>query len=252
MWNIRPDRELPLSTHLEELRSRLIISIVAVLAATVLGFVFSDALIGILKAPGGETSAHLYVFSPLDGFLVKWRVALLGGLALASPIWLYQLLSFVAPGLTESERRVVIPLIGAGSVLFALGVAFGYYLMYGMIGVLLALFGPQLTYFPSADAYISFVLFFLLSTGIAFELPVVLYALVRLRVISTALLRKQRRYFYFAMFVFAEVITPVSDPIVAPLTITLPLVLLYELTIFVARLGERQTERGLAAQRSSS
>jgi sec-independent protein translocase protein TatC len=102
-----------------------------------------------------------------------------------------------------------------------------------------------LDYFPSADAYISFVVFFLISTGIAFEMPVVLYGQVRLHILSTDLLRKQRRYFYFAMFVFAEIITPVSDPIVAPLTITVPLVLLYEITLFIARIGERQRERAM-------
>jgi len=239
---ISPKRDpvMPLTGHLEELRTRLIISAVAVLITTTLAFVFSDQLIEILKAPGGATSAKLYVFSPMDGFFVKWRVALLAGLSLASPVWAYQLLAFVAPGLTEQERRVIMPLVGVGFGLFALGAAFGYYLLYGMINVLIALFGPQLNYFPSADAYISFVLFFLLSTGIAFELPIILYALVRLRILSTDLLRKQRRYFYFAMFVFAEIITPVSDPIIAPLTITVPLVLLYEITLIVARWGERQ------------
>jgi sec-independent protein translocase protein TatC len=240
MFSPNRDKVMPLTEHLEELRTRLIISVVAVLVTTALAFIFADQLIAILKAPGGATSSHLYVFSPMDGFFVKWRVALLAGLALASPIWAYQLVAFITPGLTETERRVIVPLVGFGFLLFALGAAFGYYLLYGMIGVLIALFGPQLNYFPSADAYISFVMFFLLSTGIAFELPIILYALVRLHLLSTELLRKQRRYFYFVMFVFAEIITPVSDPIIAPLTITVPLVLLYELTLMVARWGERQ------------
>ncbi len=236
---------MPLTGHLEELRSRLIKSGLAVLATTTLAFIFADILIALLKAPGGDTSAHLYVFSPMDGFFVKWRVALIAGLVLASPVWAYQLLAFVTPGLTDQERRVIVPVVGFGFLLFAVGAAFGYYLLYGMINVLIALFGPQLNYFPSADAYISFVLFFLLSTGIAFEVPIILYVLVRLHIISTDLLRKQRRYFYFAMFVFAEIITPVSDPIIAPLTITVPLVLLYELTLMVARWGERTKSNAL-------
>ncbi len=229
---------MPLTAHLDELRTRLIISVLAVLVTSALAFAFADVLLVLLKAPGGATSAKLYVLSPMDGFFVKWRIALLSGLALASPIWAYQLLSFITPGLTELERRVIVPVVGAGFLRFALGAGFGYFLLYGMINVLLALFGPQLNYFPAADAYISFVLFFLLSTGLAFELPVILYALVRLHLLSTDLLRKQRRYFYFAMFVVAEIITPVSDPIIAPLTITLPLVILYELTILAARRGE--------------
>jgi sec-independent protein translocase protein TatC len=240
MLNPRRDDVMPLTGHLEELRSRLLISVIAVLVTTALAFILSDHIIAILKGPAGNITLH--VFSPMDGFFVKWRVALFCGLALAFPIWGYELIAFIAPGLTDQERRVIVPLVGVGFFLFALGAAFGYYLLFGMINVLIALFGPQLDYFPSADAYISFVVFFLISTGIAFEMPVVLYGLVRLHILSTTLLRKQRRYFYFIMFVFAEIITPVSDPIIAPLTITVPLVLLYEITLFIARLGERQSQ----------
>lgn len=241
---------MPLTGHLEELRSRLLISVVAVLVTTTLAFILSDHIIGLLKVPAGNITLH--VFSPMDGFFVKWRVALFSGLALAFPVWGYELIAFIAPGLTESERRVIVPLVGVGFFLFALGATFGYYLLFGMINVLIALFGPQLDYFPSADAYISFVTFFLISTGIAFEMPVVLYGLVRLHILSTELLRKQRRYFYFIMFVFAEVITPVSDPIIAPLTITVPLVLLYEITLFIARMGERREQRALVEHKSGS
>ncbi len=247
MSSPKRDAIMPLTAHLEELRSRLIVSIFAVLVTTIVGFVLADQIIAIVKIPAGGITLH--VFSPMDGFFVKWRIALFTGLALASPIWVYQLVAFIAPGLTDEEKRVVVPVVGAGFVLFALGAAFGYYLLFGMMNVLIALFGPQLDYFPSADAYISFVIFFVLSVGVAFELPVLLYTLVRLHVISTELLRKQRRYFYFAMFVFAEIITPVSDPIIAPLTITVPLVLLYELTLIIARWGERQRERTLAVPR---
>jgi sec-independent protein translocase protein TatC len=250
MLNPRREIVMPLTGHLEELRSRLLISIIAVLVTTSLAFILSDHIIALLKGPAGAITLH--VFSPMDGFFVKWRVALFTGLAVAFPVWGYELIAFIAPGLTDQERRVIVPLVGVGFVLFAVGATFGYYLLFGMMNVLIALFGPQLDYFPSADAYISFVVFFLISTGIAFELPVVLYGLVRLHILSTALLRRQRRYFYFVMFVFAEIITPVSDPIIAPLTITVPLVLLYEATLLVARWGERQRERALVGRKSSS
>lgn len=241
---------MPLTGHLEELRSRLVVSVIAVLITTTLAFILSDHVIAILKVPAGNITLH--VFSPMDGFFVKWRVALFCGLALAFPVWGYELIAFIAPGLTDVERRVIVPLVGVGFVLFAMGATFGYYLLFGMINVLIALFGSQLDYFPSADAYISFVVFFLVSTGIAFELPVVLYGLVRLHILSTDMLRRQRRYFYFAMFVFAEIITPVSDPIIAPLTITVPLVLLYEITLAIARFGERQKERPLVGDKTGS
>ena len=237
MSDTAADKNMSLVSHLEELRTRFIIALIAVGITTAIAFVFSDLILQWLKVPAGEIILH--VFSPMDGFFVKWRVALFTGISLAFPIWAYEIVAFISPGLTDYERRVVLPLVGVAFLLFLVGVAFGYYLLFGMITVLVALFGPQLEYFPAADAYMSFVTFFLLSTGLAFELPVLLYALVRLHLISIELLKKQRRYFYFGMFVFAEIITPVADPIVAPLTITLPMVVLYELTIIVAGLSRR-------------
>lgn len=227
-----------LAPHVLELRSRLVISFIAILIAVVITFVFADNLIALLKQPSGNIT--LNVFNILDSFFIKWRVALFGGLALSSPVWLFQLVSFISPGLTARERQVILPLIIVACLLFALGVAFGYYLLYGMIQVLTALFGPQLNYLPSASDYISFVTFFLLATGISFEMPVVLYALVQLGILSTDTMRRQRKYFYFGMFVFAEIVTPVADPIVAPMTIMLPLVVLYEITVFFARLAEKR------------
>ncbi len=223
---------------MDEFRSRLIVAVVAILIGAVAAFVFTDQIIALLKLPAGNIELH--VFSPLDGFMVKWRIAVFAGIALAAPIWTLELVSFLAPGLTDQERKLVIPLVLSAFFLLALGVGFGYYLLFGMIRVLVGLFGTQLSYFPSADAYISFVSFFLLSTGLAFELPVVLYTLVSLRIISSTLLRKQRRYFYFGMFVFAEIVTPVADPLIAPLTILIPMVILYEITVGLARLAERR------------
>jgi sec-independent protein translocase protein TatC len=237
------DRQMSWVEHFEELRSRIIISLIAICITTALAFILSDWIITVLKVPAGNIILH--VFSPMDGFFVKWRVAIFSGLALAFPVWAYQLVAFIEPGLMPEEKRVVVPLVGVAFVLFLVGVGFGYYLLFGMIQVLVALFGPQLEYFPAADAYMSFVTFFLLSTGLAFELPVLLYALVQLHIISLDLLKKQRRYFYFGMFVFAEIITPVSDPIIAPLTITLPMVVLYELTIMVASIGQKRKARSL-------
>jgi sec-independent protein translocase protein TatC len=89
-------------------------------------------------------------------------------------------------------------------------------------------------FLPAADDYISFVTFFLVACGVAFQLPVVLTILVQLRILSAAILKKQRRIAYFALFVFAEVATPVTDPIIAPLVVMIPLVLLYEASILVA------------------
>jgi sec-independent protein translocase protein TatC len=227
--------------HLEELRQRLIISAVAILVVTAVAFFLSNQILKILLLPAGEM--QLNAFSIMDGFLIKWRVALYTGIVIAFPIWAYHVYRFVAPGLTEHEQKAIFPTLWGALVLFLIGAVFGYYLLWGMVRVLVQLFPQQVKYLPSADDYISFVVFFLLACGLAFQLPIVLIILIRLRILSVDLLRKQRRIAYFALFVFAELITPVSDPIVAPVTVMLPLLLLYELSIWVGRGIERRRKR---------
>jgi sec-independent protein translocase protein TatC len=135
--------------------------------------------------------------------------------------------------LYENERKATFPLLIGAMVLFLLSAAFGYYLLWGMIRVLIQFFPSEVTLLPTADDYISFVVFFMLACGVAFQLPTVILMLVQLRILNTQFMRKQRRNAYFVLFAFAEIITPVSDPIVAPLTVMVPLILLYELSILI-------------------
>jgi sec-independent protein translocase protein TatC len=244
--------EMGVFDHLDELRRRLIISALAILIVTAVAFFFSDVLLNVLLLPAANIQAggvHLKAFSLMDGFAIKWRVALYCGIVVAFPVWAYQVYSFVSPGLLDHERRAVFPTLASSLVLFALGAVFGYYLLWGMIRVLVQLFPAQVDYLPGADDYISFVTFFLLSSGLAFQLPVLLTVLVYLRILSSEILRKQRRIAYFALFVFAEIITPVSDPIVAPLTVMVPLVVLYEISIWVARSIESSRLKAAANQK---
>jgi sec-independent protein translocase protein TatC len=219
--------------HLEEIRSRLIISLIAIFVTTALAYVFSDAILYVLRAPAGEIK--LQAFSPMDGFMIRFRVALYGGLFLAAPVWIYQIVRFIEPGLLQNEKRFIVPGVVAMVVLFMLGNIFGYLMLRNMMTFLFAMFGSELNYFPSADQYISFVVYFLVSTGLAFELPIVLLILMRMGLVSPQYLRKQRRIAYFIIFVFAELITPVADPIVAPTVVMLPMVLLFELALFASR-----------------
>jgi sec-independent protein translocase protein TatC len=115
-----------------------------------------------------------------------------------------------------------------------IGALFGYYLLGEMIHVMITLFPPEVDFLPAADGYISFVTYFLVACGVAFQLPVLISILVQLRILSVNLLREQRKIAYFILFVFAEIVTPVSDPIVAPLVVMVPLVILYEGSILAA------------------
>ena len=227
------EKRMGVFDHLEELRSRLIIALIAILVTTSLAYIFADTILAILRAPAGDIK--LQAFSPLDGFMIHFRVALYGGIALAAPVWIYQLMRYLEPALMPNEKRFLIPGVIAMVVLFLLGNAFGYLMLHNMMGVLFTMFGSELNYLPSADQYISFVVYFLIATGIAFELPIALLILIKLGIVSPDFLRKQRRLAWFILFIFAELITPLPDPIVAPAVVMLPMVVLFELALFVSR-----------------
>jgi sec-independent protein translocase protein TatC len=235
------NKDMSLFDHLDELRTRIIYSGLAILIATAIAFFFSDPILKLLLLPSG--GLQLKAFGLMDGFLIKWHIALYTGIVAAFPVWAYHVYAFVSPGLKDSERRAIFSPLLASLVLFILGALFGYYLLWGMIRVLIQLFPVEVQFLPAADDYISFVSFFLLACGLAFQLPTLLIILVRLRILNSTILRKQRRVAYFILFAFAEIITPVSDPIVAPLTVMVPLVILYEISILVARRIESGREQ---------
>jgi sec-independent protein translocase protein TatC len=231
--------------HLEELRRRIIVAAIAFAVAAAGCFALSDRILGLLLLPSG--GLELRAFGLMDGFLIKLRIAVYAGIVVSIPVWGYQLLRFVGPALVPNEKKRVAPFLAATVALFAGGTAFGYWLLGTMIGVLTKLFPPQIQYLPSASDYLSFVVFFLLACGMAFELPCVLLLLVSLRVLSAEFLRRRRRLAWFALFAFAELITPVTDPIVAPLTVMVPLLVLYEASVLVARRMESRREAAEAS-----
>src|SRR5512141_3151214 len=159
--------------HLEEVRSRLIVSLIAILITTSLAYVFSDAILHLLITPSEGIIKQLVTFGPMDGFIIRFRVALYGGLVLAAPVWIFEILRFVEPALLPHEKKWIIPGVLATIALFLAGNAFGYLMLEKMMPVLSGMYGSELTYMPSADQYIQFVVYFLIATGISFELPII-------------------------------------------------------------------------------
>lgn len=240
----QPESGSPLLDHLEELRRRIIVSALAVAAASTACFFLSDWLLSIMLLPSG--GLQLRAFGLMDGFLIRLRLSLYAGIVVAFPVWAWQAARFVSPGLLPGEKQRLVPYLAAALLLFAAGTGFGYYLLGMMIKVLVTLFPPQIEYLPSAEDYLSFVAFFLLACGIAFQLPIMLLLLVSLRVIRAETLRRQRRVAWFILFAFAEIITPVADPIVAPLTVMAPLLVLYEVSVLLARRIDARRETTMA------
>jgi sec-independent protein translocase protein TatC len=239
------DKELSLVQHLGELRDRLMVTAIALVATTAIAFYFGTQLIRILIIPIDCTFIPIYTchvppttlisLSPTENFATYFRVALFAGMALAMPVILYEIYAYVDPALLPKERRFIrfmgLPVIG----LFIAGMLFCYFVLLPNAIKFLINFGDEVikNQLRAAD-YISFVTIFILGMGLIFEVPVAIFALVKIHVITRPWLAKQRRYAVLVAFVIAAVITPTPDPFNQTL-VAVPMYLLFELGLFVAR-----------------
>ncbi|MGH2765012.1 MAG: twin-arginine translocase subunit TatC [Actinomycetota bacterium] len=232
--------------HLEELRRRLVISALAVALGSIAGFVLYRPILNFLQEPYRRAVASLpetiteklIVTTPTEPFLAFLKIGLFAGLGLALPVILYQLWRFITPGLTKRERRLGIPFVLASLVLFAAGTAFAFAILPRGLAFLFSFGGDNLVPLLTIDRYLSFLFFLVLAFGISFEMPLVLLFLTGVRVISSAQLRSWRRYAALGTVIFAAVATPTQDPYTM-LLMWVPLYLLYEGAILVARLFKR-------------
>jgi len=231
------DRHMTLVEHLEELRQRLQYAVLGLLVATGVGLLYVDVLLRILLRPAGDVK--LTTLTVLEPFLVKVKVAFLFGFAVSMPWIIYQLYAFVDPALTEQERRRTIPLALLAGLLFALGVVFGYVVILPVsLHWLLAQAGTQFNALITANAYISFVLFFLLIVGGTFETPLVILSLAFLGVVSPQTLRREWRIAYMVIAGIAVFGTPDWSP-VTMLLVAIPMALLYEFSLILCRIFVR-------------
>lgn len=236
--------EMPFLDHLEELRWRLLWSLLAVVAGTVLAFflVMRFDVLGLLVEPikpflGG---AKLKYLSPTEPFFITLKLALTCGFLLALPVVAYQVWAFLSPALLPSERRVIVPSLYLGLVLFAAGVATAYEIVLPM--TLRFTMGFQTESLEQAivvGEYLSVVIRLLLSFGIVFELPIVVMVLSALGVVTPEFLASKRRHAVVAITVLASLLTP-GDVITVTLMMMVPLVVLYEFSIVLSRLVVRR------------
>ncbi len=225
--------EMTLVEHLVELRNRLFKSVLAVLAGAVVGYVIADPVIAILAAPipGGRP---LYFTGLGDAFMIHIKIALVVGIILGMPVILYQGWAFIAPGLTERERRASLPWIPAALFFFVFGVALAYLVLPHAAQFLVGFATDQLQPLITAEAYFDFVTTLFLVFGLIMQFPIILYALSRVGIVTTARLTGARRQAILGMTVFAALITPGGD-IISPLALLATMYILYEGTIVVIR-----------------
>ena len=231
------DRELSLIEHLEELRRRLFVASIGVLVMSVIAFAFSEQIVRFLLLPSGET--RCIALSPTENFTTFMRVSLFAGLALAMPVILYELYAYVDPALLPRERRFVLRLGPFILLLFVTGMAFCYYLLLPNALRFLLNFGAAVIDNQLRCAeYLSFVTTFVLGMGIVFEVPAIMFAVIRVGVVRRARLAGLRRYVFLGSFVVAALLTPTPDPFNQTL-VALPLYVLFELGLLLGRFAER-------------
>lgn len=222
--------------HFAELRYRLIAAVAVFLAASIACFIAAEPIRRFLTVPAG--GLRLVYFSPPEALMAQFKLALLGGAVLASPVILYQVVAFIYPALTPVEKKICLRTLGGVIALFGAGAAFAYRVLLPLVlRFLLQHGGVSATAKLAVSDYISIFFQFILFFGIVFQLPLIAWALGRLDLLRAAQLRSWRKYALLIIVILAAVLTP-PDPI-TQILLALPLLLLYELCIWMVQLGGR-------------
>lgn len=230
--------KLTVLSHLYELRSRLIKSVIAIAVASVIAFVFADWIFYILTLPAGDIP--LIYIEMTEMLSTYMRVSLAAGIALAMPYLVYHVIMFVSPALTPREKKYVYLVLPWIALMFLGGLAFGYFVLIPPALKFLLTFGANIaTPQIKVGNYIAVVTRLLLSIGLVFELPVVTTFLARIGVVKAKWLAAQRRPAIIIAFILAAMITPTFDPINQSL-VAVPLIVLYELSIWLAKLVQKK------------
>ena len=235
------NESMPFLDHLEELRWRLIKSIASVLIGAVISFYFIDQIIEFLVKPTDalKNSMDLQVLKVQGMFMIKWSIALFGGIIISIPVLTFQIWKFVAPGLYIDEKKYIIPLIIFTFLSFLCGLIFAYMIV---IPFSLSFFtsigfeGIQNNF--SINYYFSFITWLMIGSGLIFELPVIVFILSVIGLLTPAFMRHYRRYAIVIILVLSAFITP-PDP-VSLVLMSIPLLVLYELSIGVSWLVNRK------------
>jgi len=224
-------------SHLVELRSRLLHSIIAVLVVFVVLFPWSKEIYALLARPmlrALPSGAQMIATDVTGTFLVPLKVTLMAAFLIALPYVLWQAWAFVAPGLYSNEKRLALPVIASSVVFFMIGMAFAYFFVFPVMFSFFAGYTPAgVTMMTDIEKYLSFVLTMFVAFGITFEVPVVIVVLVRMRVVSLDKLRSIRPYAIVGAFIVGAIFTP--PDVVSQLMLAVPLWLLYELGLVLAR-----------------
>jgi sec-independent protein translocase protein TatC len=232
--------------HLDELRKRLMWSIASTLLGFVVALIFIGPIFGFIMRPLAATlpeGRRMIYTEPTEAFMLQLKVALLAGLVLAAPLILWQLWLFIAPGLYRREKRLAIPFVTSASLLFVGGAAFNHYVVFPLAFTFLGSFATDyMEFLPRIDPVFSLYARMLLAFGIIFQMPVLVFTLARLGIVTAGFLWRNTRYAILLIFVIAAVVTPTTD-VVTQTLMAGPMTLLYMISIGIAWLVAPRRDR---------
>ncbi len=235
------EAEMTFLEHLEELRWRLIYAIIGVFVGTIIAWIFIDQLVNIiLLKPARDAGAVLQNLKPFGQIFLYIQVAVIVGILLSLPNIFYQLWKFIAPALKKTEKKYVLGVVVFSSLCFLLGIVFAYFVLLPLAMQFVASFGTEAIKNNFAiNEYMSIIISIMLGAGLVFEMPMLSFFLTKLGILTPAIMRKYRKYGLVTILIFAAFLTP-PDP-VSQILLAIPLVLLYEISIFISKISLRKT-----------
>lgn len=243
---LETDEKKPFLSHLEELRSRLIVSLIGVGIAFLFTYNFKEKIFEFLMRPYIKImpeQSHFIFTYVTEAFITYLKVSFVAAIFLASPLILYEIWMFVAPGLYEHEKRFVYPFIIFGSILFLIGALFSYYVVIPFVYRFFVSFAAEfIVPMPDLKGYMGLTLKFLILFGFVFELPLLAYYLGRAGVVRYETLRKKRRVAILGIFIVSALLTP--PDVMSQILLALPLMGLFEISLQVIRLSQKKKEDG--------
>jgi sec-independent protein translocase protein TatC len=233
------ESSMSLVEHLEELRWRILKSLIAIAVGGIIAFIFREQILKFLtyalpKNADMPTHGQLITTGLAEGFTVFLKLSLAVGFLIALPVILYQVWAFISPGLYEREKKNAVPFIIIGLVLFIAGISLGFIVLQYPVRWLINFAADSFVPLVTADSYFTFTVFFLLAFGIVFEIPLVLTFLAQIGLVTSQTLRRKRPVAYVGMWVAATFLTPGADPY-SPIILGVAMTFLYELTIVFIR-----------------
>jgi sec-independent protein translocase protein TatC len=239
------ESEMTFLEHLEELRWRIIYTLIGIFIGTLIAWIFIDFLVeNILLRPAIQNKISLQNLKPFGQIFLYFQIAIIAGIVFSIPNIFYQLWKFISPALRDNERKYILAIVSFSSICFLLGIVFAYFVMLPLTLSFASQFGTTAIKNEFAiDEYMSIIISVMLAAGLVFELPMLSFFLSRLGILTPDFMKRYRKHSIVIILVAAAILTPGTDPL-SQLILAVPLVLLYEISILVSKLSQKKIVQG--------